>query len=325
MLYIALPDTKKRRLTFYLAMEEHIAHTINCEDCFFMWQVEPTVIFGRNQLIDNEVNLEYCSKHGIATYRRKSGGGCVYADMSNIMFSYITKDENVSFTFNKYINLIVLMLLKMGIQATATGRNDILIDGRKVSGNAFYHIPGKNIVHGTMLYDTNMEHMVGAITPSDGKLVSKGVKSVRQHIALLKDYTDMGIEEFKDFVRQNMCETEITLTTDDISKIEEIEQEYLSEEFIYGRNPKYTVTRKRRIEGVGDFDIRMELKNNVIKNINIMGDYFLTGDIDKRILEPLKGVPLEEKAVSAALPDCLDEIIMNLKKDDFVKMLVGTD
>ena len=322
MLYINLSDTRQRQLSFYLAMEEYIAHSYDCDECFFMWQVNPTVIFGRNQLIDNEVNLDYCSKHKIETYRRKSGGGCVYADMSNIMFSYITKDENVSFTFNKYINLIVLVLHKMGIHATATGRNDILIDGRKVSGNAFYHIPGRSIVHGTMLYDTNMENMVGAITPSDDKLVSKGVKSVRQHIALLKDYTTKSIEEFKTFVRQNICDKELTLTEEDIWKIEEIEQEYLSEEFIYGHNPKYTVLRKQRIEGVGDFEIQMELKNNTIKNINIMGDYFLVGDIDKLILSRLKDVPLTEETVSNALPDRLDDIIMNLKKTDFIRMLV---
>ena len=322
MLYINLSDTRQRQLSFYLAMEEYIARSYDCDECFFMWQVNPTVIFGRNQLIDNEVNLDYCSKHKIETYRRKSGGGCVYADMSNIMFSYITKDENVSFTFNKYINLIVLVLHKMCIHATATGRNDILIDGRKVSGNAFYHIPGRSIVHGTMLYDTNMENMVGAITPSDDKLVSKGVKSVRQHIALLKDYTTKSIEEFKTFVRQNICDKELTLTEEDIWKIEEIEQEYLSEEFIYGHNPKYTVLRKQRIEGVGDFEIRMELKNNTIKNINIMGDYFLVGDIDKLILSRLKNVPLTEETVSNAIPDRLDDIIMNLKKTDFIRMLV---
>lgn len=322
MLHIALPDTKKRLLPFYLAMEEYIARTIDEDDCFFAWQVEPTVIFGRNQLIENEVNLEYCRKHNIKTFRRKSGGGCVYADMSNIMFSYITKDENVNFTFNRYINLVVLILHKIGINATASGRNDILIDGKKVSGNAFYHIPGRSIVHGTMLYDTNMENMVGAITPSDSKLVSKGVKSVRQHIALLKDHTDMSLDSFKTFVIQNLCSRELTLTGGDLRRIEEIEQEYLTDEFIYGHNPSYTVIRKRRIEGAGDFEIRMELKNGIIKNINIMGDYFLTGDLDNRILRPLRGVRLSAEDIGNALPDRLDDIIMNLQRSAFIEMLV---
>ena len=124
-----------------------MARKIDSEDCFFMWQVQPSVIFGRNQLIESEVNLEYCREHGIRTFRRKSGGGCVYADMSNVMFSYITKDKSVNFTFNKYINMVVMVLQRLGVDAKASGRNDIMIGDRKVSGNAFYHVPDRSIVH----------------------------------------------------------------------------------------------------------------------------------------------------------------------------------
>lgn len=236
MIYVSLPFNDTMPLSFYLAMEEYVARHIDEQDCFFYWQVNPSVIFGRNQLIENEVNLEYCKEHGIRTFRRKSGGGCVYADMSNIMFSYITKEDNISFTFNRYINMVVHVLRKLGVDAKASGRNDIMIGDRKVSGNAFYHIPGKSIVHGTMLYDTNLENMVGSITPSDEKLVSKGVKSVRQHIALLKDFIDIDIEAFKLFVRNNLCDGEIMLTPDDVEGIKEIEKEYNTPEFIYGNN-----------------------------------------------------------------------------------------
>ncbi len=320
MVYISIPE-KDRRLSFYLAMEEHIARHLDEDDCFFMWQVRPSVIFGRNQLIENEVNTAYCRSNNISMYRRKSGGGCVYADMNNVMSSYITKDENVSFTFNKYIQLVVEVLQKMGVDAVASGRNDIMIDGKKVSGNAFYHIPGRSIVHGTMLYDTDMQNMVASITPSDNKLVSKGVKSVRQHIALLKDYTQLTLSEFKDFVRRNLCKRELKLTAEDIKNIEEIEKEYLADEFIYGNNPRYTIIKKQRINDVGELEIRMELKNNIIKNINIMGDYFLTGDIDNRILQPLQNTPYNKEAISKALPDRIDDIILHLRKQDFVDLL----
>ena len=111
MIYVTLPTTtEEKRLTYYLAMEEYVARHMDSDDYFFMWQVTPTVIFGRNQLIQNEVNLEYCQQHNINTFRRKSGGGCVYADMNNIMFSYITIDENVSLTFGKYIDMVATML-----------------------------------------------------------------------------------------------------------------------------------------------------------------------------------------------------------------------
>ncbi|MBR1469854.1 MAG: lipoyltransferase [Prevotella sp.] len=333
MQYIALPDDKTRRLSFYLAMEEYVARRLNTDDdLFFMWQVKPTVIFGRNQLIEAEVNLEFCRERGIETYRRKSGGGCVYADMSNIMFSYITRDEQVNFTFNRYINMIALMLCKLGIDAKTSGRNDILIRGarneeqedwRKVSGNAFYHIPGHSIVHGTMLYDTCMENMVGAITPSDAKLVSKGVKSVRQHIALLKDHIGLSIGEFKSFVRRNLCNREIVLNADDIAAIGEIEREYLSEEFIYGRNPAYTTVRRRRIEGVGELEVRMEVKGNTIRSLNLMGDYFLVGDLDNAILKPLRGTTLNRESLEKVLPDRLDDTILNLRRDDFIGLLIS--
>jgi lipoic acid synthetase/lipoate-protein ligase A len=323
MIYISLPDNTKRNLSFYLSMEEYVAKHKEGDDYFFMWQVEPSVIFGRNQLIENEVNLSFCREHNIKTYRRKSGGGCVYADMSNVMFSYITKDENVNFTFNRYINMVVLVLRKLGVEAKANGRNDIMIENRKVSGNAFYHIPGRSIVHGTMLYDTNMINMVGSITPTDEKLLSKGVNSVRQRIALLKDYTSISLDEFKDFVRTNLCEKEIMLSEDDILEIKEIEKEYLSNKFIYGNNPRFTVIHKRRVEGVGDFEVRIELKNEVIKEINIMGDFFIVGDIDKEILTRLRNVKMEREAIMKALPERVDNIIHHLNKETLTDIIIN--
>ena len=327
MKYIELPDQQKRRLSFYLAMEEYVAcHVLRPDegvegDCFFMWQVEPSVIFGRNQLMENEVNLKFCQEHGISIFRRKSGGGCVYADLNNVMFSYITAEENVGFTFNRYINMIVHVLQRLGIDARSTGRNDIMVGDCKVSGNAFYKMRGRSIVHGTMLYDTDMLNMVGSITPTDAKLLSKGIVSVRQRIALLKDFTHLTLDEFKQYVREHLCDAEVKLTAADVSAIEELEQEFLSPEFIYGNNPRYTLVRQKRIEGVGDFEVRMELKNNIICSINLMGDYFLVGDLDRQLLDKLKGLPLEHAAISRALPDRIDDVIMNLDKEDFVNIL----
>lgn len=323
MKYIALPPIGVQRLSFYLAMEEYVARHLQEEgDCFFMWQVEPSVIFGRNQLIENEVNMDYCRAHHIQTYRRKSGGGCVYADMSNIMFSYITHDENVNFTFNRYINMVVLVLQQLGVNASTSGRNDVMIGNRKVSGNAFYHIPGRSIVHGTMLYDTNMQNMVGAITPTGKKLLSKGISSVRQRIALLKDYIPQSLEEFKTFVRQRLCQDERLLDLHDVESIREIEKEYLSDEFIYGNNPRYSIVRRQHINNVGEIEVRMEIKNNIIKAANIMGDYFVVGDTDRGILLPLRGCELTHSALTQALPERMDHYIMNLQKENFIHLLL---
>lgn len=237
MKYISLPEEKVRRLSFYLAMEEYVARHLDEPDCFFMWQVEPSVIFGRNQVLENEVNLDYCKANGIKVYRRKSGGGCVYADMDNLMWSFVTSGENVGFAFNRFVNMVLLVLRKLGIAATGTSHNDIMIGEKKVCGTACYHVSGRSIVHSTMLYDTNMDHMLHAITPAQEKLEKKGIQSVRQRITLLKDYLKedhqpKSTEELKAFIRETLCDGEYVLTQADVAEIEHLEQTYLKEEFI---------------------------------------------------------------------------------------------
>ena len=233
MKYIALPTKENRQLSFYLAMEEYVARHMKEPDCFFMWQVAPTVIFGRNQVVENEVNLEYCREHDIRVVRRKSGGGCVYADMDNLMLSMVTDGDNVGFTFNRFVTMIQLALHKIGVSATSTAHNDIMIGDRKVCGTAFYQLPGRSIVHSTMLYDTNMQHMLNAITPSAEKLEKKGIQSVRQRITLLKDHTSLSLDEIKQKIRDTLCDGDLVLTEEQVAGIEEIEQTYLKQDFIH--------------------------------------------------------------------------------------------
>ena len=236
MTHLTLPNEDVRRLSFYLAMEEFAARTLSLEDdLFFLWQVEPTVIFGRNQVIENEVNLDYCRQHGIQFYRRKSGGGCVYADMSNVMMSYITRSDEVTTTFSHYMQMVCKMLQGLGLPATSTQNNDVLIDGRKVSGNAFYHLPGVSIVHGTLLYDTDMDHMLHAITPPQQKLDKHGVQSVRQRITVLKEHTSRTLAELKRYIITSLCDCTYQLSPVDVEAITIIEQEYLNPTFIYGK------------------------------------------------------------------------------------------
>lgn len=322
MKYFSLPDEQTRILPFYLAMEEYAARIMGEEDIFFMWQVEPTVIFGRNQLIANEVNLDYCREHGIQYYRRKSGGGCVFADMSNIMLSYITRSDNVELTFSRYTTAVVSTLRGLGLDASATGRNDILIGDRKVSGNAFYHLPGRSIVHGTMLYDSDMTHIVHAITPSTAKLASKGVASVASRITTISQHSDITLEDFKAHLRSTLCDSEQRLTADDIDAIEQIMQDYLSDEFILGNNPRCNLVRRGRIDGVGELEVSLELHRNVIRRANVAGDYFLLGDLDHGLTERLQGVAFTRESLTQALQDVdLSTIIMNLSTNQFINFL----
>ena len=220
MKYISLPTNETRRLSFYLAMEEFVARRLDESDAFFMWQVEPSVIYGRNQVVENEVNLDYCREHGIEVFQRKSGGGCVYADKDNLMLSYVTNEENVGFAFNRFVNMVLLVLRKMGIKATGTSHNDIMIGDRKLCGTACRKTSKGCIVHSTLLYDTNMEHMLNAITPGPEKLEKKGIQSVRQRITLLKDYTSLNLEEVRMLIRDTLCVGERMLTEVEVEEIE---------------------------------------------------------------------------------------------------------
>ena len=221
MKYVGLPDEEIRPLSFYLAMEDYLAQHMagDDEEYLFMWQVEPSVIYGRNQVVENEVNLDYCREHGIKVYQRKSGGGCVYADQDNLMLSFVTREENVGFAFNRFVTMVLLVLRKMGIEVTGTTHNDIMIGDRKLCGTACRKTAKGCIVHSTMLHDTNMEHMLNAITPGPEKLEKKGIQSVRQRITLLKDYTSLSLDEVKALIRETLCQGERMLTEQDIRVI----------------------------------------------------------------------------------------------------------
>jgi len=149
------------------------------------------------------------------------------------MLSMVTSDEPIGLAFNRFVGMLLLVLRKLGVEAVGTSHNDVLIGDRKVSGTACYMLPGRSIVHSTLLYDTQMEHMLHAITPNVQKLERKGIQSVRQRITLLKDYISLDIQQLMDFIRQTVCDDEYVLTADEVAAIERIEESYLKEEFIH--------------------------------------------------------------------------------------------
>ena len=243
MTNLVLPDAESsRRLVFFLSMEEYAADHIReiaPEGAFFIWQVDPTVIFGRNQDMQAEVDVEFCKSRSIAMYRRKSGGGCVFADRGNIMISYIKPCTDVSVLFSEFLDRLSAFLRHLGIPAEVSGRNDVLVDGRKVSGNAFSLRPsGTGIVHGTFLYNLDFGTMSKAITPSRAKLESKGVKSVSQRVMNLKPLLDakgLGLDGLKRELVDWFCDSSLELDAAQVEAIGEIEKEYLNPSFIAGR------------------------------------------------------------------------------------------
>ena len=328
MKYILLPKPDTiHQLPFYFAIEEYVARHYTDDDYFMGWRVNPTVMLGRNQLIDNEVNTDYCKEHKIDIFRRKSGGGCIYADKGCIQFSYISRAVNANETFAAYMQRMADLLKGLKIDAQLSGRNDILINETKVSGCAFYQLSNRSVLHNSLLFDTQLDHLSNALTPAKEKLQSKGVASVRQRVTNVATYTQLDILAFMDYVRQEMCGTEVLeLTEEDMKEVAEIEKELSSDDFVYGKNPKYSLVRKHRFEGVGTLEAHIELKNNIIGSINMVGDYFLLGDIDHDFLSLLKGCEFTREAVEDRLEDIdLSTIIRGLKLRQFLRLLFGRE
>ena len=328
MKYILLPKPDTiHQLPFYFAVEEYVARHYTDDDYFMGWRVNPTVMLGRNQLIDNEVNTDYCKEHKIDIFRRKSGGGCIYADKGCIQFSYISRAVNANEAFAAYMQRMADLLKGLKIDAQLSGRNDILINGTKVSGCAFYQLSNRSVLHNSLLFDTQLDHLSNALTPAKEKLQSKGVASVRQRVTNVATYTQLDILAFMDYVRQEMCGTEVLeLTEEDMKGVAEIEKELSSDDFVYGKNPKYSLVRKHRFEGVGTLEAHIELKNNIIGSVNMVGDYFLLGDIDHDFLSLLKGCEFTREAVEERLEDIdLSTIIRGLKQRQFLRLLFGRE
>ena len=328
MKYILLPKPDTiHQLPFYFAVEEYVARHYTDDDYFMGWRVNPTVMLGRNQLIDNEANTDYCKEHKINIFRRKSGGGCIYADKGCIQFSYISRSVNANEAFAAYMQRMADLLKGLKIDAQLSGRNDILINGTKVSGCAFYQLSNRSVLHNSLLFDTQLDHLSNALTPAKEKLQSKGVASVRQRVTNVATYTQLDILAFMDYVRQEMCGTEVLeLTEEDMKEVAEIEKELSSDDFVYGKNPKYSLVRKHRFEGIGTLEAHIELKNNIIGSINMVGDYFLLGDIDHDFLSLLKGCEFTREAVEERLENIdLSTIIRGLKLRQFLRLLFGRE
>ena len=233
---VTLPDDKTRPLAFFLAMEEWVTEHLPAEsDYIFVWKVEPTVIIGHNQDMKSEVNVPYCRKNNIDIVRRRSGGGCVYADLDNIMVSYVAAGTDIQEIFKHYTAMMASQLRKLGLDAQPSGRNDIVVgpDGRKISGNASYILNGRTIVHGTMLYDSDLNHILKAITPSRAKLESHKVKSVEARIITAKSLLpSLSSDEFTNGLTQGLFTGELTLSAAEILEIEKIEQRYYHPEWV---------------------------------------------------------------------------------------------
>ncbi|HEY8396077.1 MAG TPA: lipoate--protein ligase [Bacilli bacterium] len=309
----------KNDISFYLAVENYFLPRIN-EDLFFLWDLYPSVICGKNQLLSAEVNLDYTKKNGIKVFRRHTGGGAVYADEGCFMFTFLTKNTNREEVFKKYLPLIQGALKELGLDVTFSGRNDLLFQGKKFSGNAFLNNIYGSILHGTMMYDTNIEKMVASLTPDDSKLISKGISSVRQRVINLKDYLNTDIYGLMDHIYDFISTEEIFLTETDLEAIRKIEKTYLSKDWLDLHNPPYTFRNKKRYAW-GGIEVMVDVRKGRIKNIVFSGDFFTNEDLgalyrfflneefsEENFRRILSGVKISDYIVDAKTEDIIDLI-----------------
>ncbi|MDI6453718.1 lipoate--protein ligase [Peloplasma aerotolerans] len=307
---------------FYFALEEYVLTKLlkDSETYFFTWEIHGVVI-GKNQVIENEVNLQFLKENQIDVYRRPTGGGCVYADHRNTMFSIITKKTNKEFTFKTYLSKIIDSMKLLNIDIEFSGRNDLLFEGKKISGNAFLQNKYGMLMHGTFLYDCDLETMIRAISPSDEKLVSKGIDSVRSRVTNLKPYLNgLTQQQLIKHFENTLTNQTYTLNQEEIDLIHEMAKKYESKEWIYKKQPAYTKMLKKRISG-GLFEVKLDLEEGIIKNIAIQGDFF-----DKIPLSPFEeqfnGKLYERKIIHGILAkNKIEDYILDAKTEEFQELL----
>ncbi|MFY3790149.1 lipoate--protein ligase [Ureibacillus sp. MALMAid1270] len=314
-----------------LAIEEYILRNLDVEkDSYLLFYInQPSIIIGKNQNTIEEINTDYVEENGIIVVRRLSGGGAVYHDLGNLNFSFITKDDGDSFNnYKKFTQPVVDALANLGVQAELSGRNDILAEGRKVSGNAQYSTKGRMFSHGTLMFDLNIDDVVNALKVKQDKIESKGIKSVRSRVTNIKPFLkeDITIEQFKLEILKSIFGGEdqiqyYELTDEDWEKIHEISRtRYQTWEWNYGKSPRFNIQKTERFPS-GGIDLRLEVSKGIIEEIKIYGDFFGVGEVAE-IEELLTGVQYSREAISEKLEDIdIDHYFGGISKEDFLKLI----
>jgi lipoate-protein ligase A len=234
-----------------LAIEEYALKRLPESDSYLLFYInEPSIIIGKNQNTLEEINIDYVEQQGLHVVRRLSGGGAVYHDLGNLNFSFITQDDGQSFhDYQKFTKPVVEALRKLGVEAELTGRNDIQVGERKISGNAQFTSKGRMFSHGTLLFASEMEHIVSALKVNADKIKSKGIKSIRSRVANITEFltSPMTIEQFRTALLETIFDTSVdlvpkyNLTDQDWKAIHELSKErYQNWEWNYGKSPKST-------------------------------------------------------------------------------------
>lgn len=313
---------------YNLVMEEMMVkdETIK-DDIIFLYQHQNAVFIGRNQNAHEEIKKEVLVEKNIDLYRRLSGGGAVYQDLGNINFSLITKNENNS--YEKFLNPVIEFLKSLGINAQFKGRNDLVIDGMKFSGNAQFIHKGKMVHHGTILFDVNLGILGEILKPHPLKFVSKGIQSVRQRVVNIKDVLKepMTIDEFIDKFIQFLVEKYNATFVDlpdyhDNVEFIQLQSIRSSEEWLYGQNPRFSVVNMKKFDG-GILKVKVNTDKDKITNVNFEGDFLSTKDVND-VVKKLIGVSYDVNAILEVLSTIsLQEYFGTITKEEIASLFTG--
>ena len=325
MRYLKNPSTNPY---YNMAFDEYCLESLPIDEpVFFLWQNRPAVIVGYNQEVNTEVNLDYLKEKGIDLVRRVTGGGAVYHDLENLNYTIVGRSEDLERDYPEYASLLAKALQTLGVPATLSGRNDILVEGRKVSGFAKRVCKNRLMVHGTLMYNVDVDVLTHVLNPSTTKLQSKGIASVRSRVANLCDYLPEipDIQTFsqrlEEILSNNYTDTEYQLTETDLANIQRLtDKKFATWEWNYGRSPKATLVHSARL-ACGTVEIHLTLAENRIASCRFGGDFLgnlPASDVEKA----LTGIPYEINEIRK----CLSKIEISrsfdrVSVDDLLEMM----
>lgn len=325
MLYIYNKNTNPY---FNLAAEEYVLKEFQ-EECFMLWRNEPSIIVGKNQNTLAEINLDYVRQHKIPVVRRLSGGGAVFHDLGNLNFTFIVNEDVSSFSdFKRFTQPIIDVLRKLSVNAEFSGRNDITIDGKKISGNAQYYYKNRILHHGTLLFSSSITDLSAALKVRPIKFEDKGVKSVSKRVTNISEHLKepITIEQFIDLIMNHIREQTggsemYEFTQEDIKKIEKlVKEKYSTWEWNFGTSPDYSFKNEKKFTG-GTVEVNLNVEKGIIKDIKIYGDFFGKYDVSE-VENLLKGVKHSEEEVRKVLSNIdMNDYFANITVDNLIEVM----
>lgn len=292
-----------------LALEEFVfSHMDPTQEYFILWQNHNTIVIGKNQNTIAEINSAFVEEHDINVVRRLSGGGAVYHDLGNLNFTFIADAENMSqINFKRFCQPVVKTLQQLGVPAEINGRNDMVIAGKKFSGNAQYTKQGRVLHHGTLMFSSNLNVLSAALNPSKEKLQTKGVASVSSRVCNISQFLPEGVtlEDFKHALLRNILGSETpapyVFSRDELALIDQLKTaRYDLWDWNYGFSPRYQITKSRRIEGCGTLQVSLDVDKGIIRNIQFLGDFFDYGNLDA-LCSLLRGCSIQKEALQGVM------------------------